>query len=106
MSRARALPHPGQCRRCERRRGVYSCSRKGAGSYNRGQRSYRSSLCAECALDLLPYYQPGSLSVSSWDGMGVERIVASLGTLEAAEVLGAYRERRDRRAWARESRVQ
>lgn len=40
-------------------------------------------------------------STSGFDVSGLDRIVASLGTVEAAEVLTAHRERVDRRKQAR-----
>jgi hypothetical protein len=100
----RRASSPGRCRECDLRREVFSCSRKGGGSYNRAQRHYSSSICAACALRLLPGANPGSLTTSSWDNHGLAAIVVSLGTEEAAEVYTAYRERRDRRQWLREER--
>lgn len=86
----------GQCRACLRRREVYSVSRSGGGSYNRAGRSYRSSICGECATGLLrraPVH--AGASTSGFDVYDLDRIVASLGTPEAAEVFTAYRDRRD-----------
>lgn len=93
--------YPGQCRDCRRRRDVFSIQRKGAGAYNRGQRWYSSSMCGECAVAGLAYASPGVQTSSSWSVLGLERIVASLGTVEAAEVLTAFWEKEDRRKWAR-----
>lgn len=44
---------PGVCRSCLRRRPVFSIFRRGGGTYRRGGRSYRSSICGECAVDLV-----------------------------------------------------
>lgn len=95
----------GTCRHCMRRRDVFSVGRSGGGTYRRGGRNYSSSICAGCALGLLAWAGGSSGSVSRFDRHDLERIVASLGTDEAAEVLTAYRERRDRVRWSRERRA-
>jgi hypothetical protein len=85
----------GVCRSCQRRRDIYPIRRTGGGTYNRGGRSYRSSICADCAMRLLTGAGVYAGASSSRFGVSeLERIVASLGTVEAAEVLDMFRQRR------------
>ncbi len=49
MRGIREADQHGQCRCCMRRRETYSISRSGGGTYRRGGRQYRSSICGECA---------------------------------------------------------
>lgn len=42
----------GVCRSCMKRREVFSITRRGGGNYRRGGRTYRSSICLECAVTL------------------------------------------------------
>lgn len=42
----------GQCRECMLRREVWPIMRRGGGTYRRGGRRYRSSICGPCAVYL------------------------------------------------------
>ena len=99
----RRYPYDGTCRDCLRKRQVYRAWRSGGGNYRRGGRNYASSICEECTLGRLGRATPGS-SAGRWDTHSLEDIVASLGTTEAAEVLTAWRDRKDHRRWLREAR--
>lgn len=46
-------PVPGTCRYCGLRRDVFKLNRRGGGSWRRGGRSYRSSICGGCAVELV-----------------------------------------------------
>lgn len=100
----RRRAHPGTCRSCMKRRDVFSIGRSGGSTYRRGGRHYSSNICGECATSLLAYASPhAGGSTSRFSNSGLERIVASLGTEEAAEVFTAYRERGDHTKWLREA---
>lgn len=82
------------CRDCMRRREVYSISRSGGGNYRRGGRDYRSSICAECAIEhVRTLGAHGGASSSRFSGIGLVRIVESLDTPEAVQVAAEYRAR-------------
>lgn len=70
-------PRPGVCRRCMKRRPVYPAQRMGGGSYKRGGRFYRSSLCGDCAETLIGYVAPHQRTVSQWSVTSVQAIVAA-----------------------------
>lgn len=59
------LAFPGTCRHCKGRRNVFDCSRMTGGNYRTAQRSYSSSICAECAVDLLSTADPDH-GASGW----------------------------------------
>jgi hypothetical protein len=71
---------------------VYSIQKHGGGSYNRGGRWYRSSICGPCAARLLVYL--GTFAGARQSGF------SGSGLLDIAEVVdptaaAAYRARRD-----------
>lgn len=47
--------HHGQCRSCMKRTRVAAISRQGGGSYNRRPRNYRTSICIDCAVSMMPH---------------------------------------------------
>lgn len=95
--------HPGTCAHCKRRREVYSCQRFGGGSYRRGGRYYRSSICGDCAVSLiryLPYHAGGDSS--GFSGSTLRDIVA----IESPDALIQWTAERDRRRALDEARRQ
>lgn len=80
---------PGTCRECNRKRDVYSASRRGGGSYNRAPRRYVSSICGECATSLLDGATPDH-DPQGWDATHLDDIVASVDTDEARRVVAAW----------------
>lgn len=75
----RPLSSLGQCRACMRRREVFSCQRKGGGNYRTAPRLRSSSVCGECATDLLATASVHQTS-GGWDLSGIRGIVATLDT--------------------------
>ena len=65
----------GTCRNCGKRREVRSARRFGGGNYRRPGRYYSSSICQECAHDLLTNYPPnrGQSTISRWDVLSLRR---------------------------------
>lgn len=104
LSPAARRARRGQCRSCLRTRDVHTASRSGGGTYRRGGRSYRSSICAACALQLLrgAGVHAGA-TTDRWSVTSLDSIVSTLGTEEAAEVFTAHRERRAQRRWIEEA---
>lgn len=64
----------GTCRHCMRRRHVYSVQRYGGGNYRRPPRWYRSSICTECAAELLKYSNSG-MAGGRFDAWSLQRVV-------------------------------
>lgn len=75
---------PGRCTHCERRREVYRISRHGGGTYRRGGRSYWSSICGPCAIDLAAYWSRGHSLISRYDASRIREIAAALTGVFAA----------------------
>ena len=82
MTDLRYVPRPyaGKCRACNRKRPVFSASRKGGGSYKRGNRWYRSAICGECVVNLGPLPERGSghMSLAQWSLSDLRAILAAL----------------------------
>lgn len=85
---------PRQCRNCMMRREVFSCSRRGGGSYKRAPRWNSSSICAECAVGLLRNASVDH-DPSNWDAQHLAHIVASIDTDEAREVTASWEAKRE-----------
>lgn len=89
------------CSDCKRRRRTYPINRKAGGAYNRAARNYRSSICVDCAIDLLRYASAHSLTTSGgYSRSQTADIVATLANPEhpehqaqAVEVLESYLDR-------------
>lgn len=90
-----AKASPGQCRYCQRRRPVVPISRTGGGNYRTAPRRYQTSICGECAVDLLTTATPGHSRTSGCDHVSLLRVVDDIDTDQARAVVDAYRT-----AWA------
>lgn len=77
-------PEPGNCRRCKSRRDVYSCSRRTGGTYQTPARMYSSSVCAECAIDLLAHATPDHGALG-WSVNTLRAIVVSIHSLTGSD---------------------
>lgn len=76
-----------RCRNCGKSSNpTYPISRKGAGSYNRAQRSYSSTICGPCAVEMLPHIHPRTLTTSGWDSNGLRRIAEAYRASAGIEV--------------------
>ena len=94
----RLHPSRGRCSDCGRSGDTYRIGRMSGGSYNRRPRMYRSRVCGGCAVALLrraPVH--AGARTSGYDVRSLDVVVSSLGTLEAAEVFTAWRDRRESR---------
>jgi hypothetical protein len=86
--------YAGQCRHCMTRGPVVGIARSGGGTYRRGGRSYSSSICGDCAVELLTNARPSG-SVHGFSAVSLGHIVAKIDTDEARKVHAAFREAAD-----------
>lgn len=65
----------GRCSYCRRKCEVFPIRRSGGGSYNRASRTYRSSICGKCCLDLLPGAHRDTQPLGTTSQYDTERII-------------------------------
>lgn len=99
----RLSAQPGTCSQCKRRRDVFPAQRYGGGNYRRPHRYYRSSVCAECAVDHLRAAVGREGNAYGLLIRAMEEIAASLGTDEANDLVDRHRQLREHRTAAREA---
>lgn len=86
----------GVCRSCEKRADVYPTQRTGGGTYRRGGRWYRSSICGDCVLRLLPNAQVhAGATTSRFSVLSLVKIAEGMETDKAREAAAAWRARRE-----------
>ncbi len=74
-----------RCAHCGRKRPTYGIGRFGGGTYRRGGRTYWSSICGECATDLLEYVTPGQSSTSRYSVVSLRHIAEKHAQIQEEE---------------------